>query len=121
MDVEIEDVVFFFSVICILALFLFINNILDYVLQSLIFLWIGLTILIVSHTYVYINKKRDIRIEKLRFLLSIVPIYIILIYLSRSEFLKLKVSKNENIILAVIVVLLLIISAIAENYEKKNN
>jgi len=119
MKVEIEDAIFFLSVICILILFLFINNILDYVLQSLLLLWIGLSILILTHTYIYIRKRRDLKIEKLRFIISIVPTYIILLYLSRSEILKLNVSKNENIILAVLIVLLLIISAIAENYVKR--
>ena len=119
MEVEIEDVVFFFSVIFILALFLFINNILDYVLQSLVLLWIGLSSLILSHTYIYIRKKRDLKIEKLRFLISIVPTYIILIYLSRSQFFELNVPKNENIVLVVLIVLLLILSAIAENYVKR--
>jgi len=119
MDIEVEDIVFLFSVLGLFALFLYVKSFLGYQVPGMAILWVGLTLLIISHTYVYIKKKRDMKIEKMRYIFSIVPMYLILIYLTYQEFSNYERSEFEKMLFFILILLILIVSGIAEFVLKK--
>lgn len=88
MDVQTEDMA---SVVVTLGLLLvwFITLVgFNHPLMSLLILWTGMIILSLVYVIVYRKKKRDMRIFKIRFLVSVIPIYSALafyVYLMLSE------------------------------------
>lgn len=75
MEIKKEDIL---SVIITLFLLLFwyLTLILfNYPLISILILWIGMIILSIIYLVVYRKKKRDMKVLKIRFLVSALPIY----------------------------------------------
>ena len=80
MDIQKEDIV---SVIITLSLLLtwYVTLIsFNYPLLSLSILWVGMIVLSIIYYIVYRKKKRDMRILKTRFFVSVVPIYSALVF-----------------------------------------
>ena len=80
MDIETED---FASVMLIfMSLALWFLTILKFnsPLLSIIILWIGMTLISVGYSIIYKRKNRNMRILKIRFLVSVVISYPFLIY-----------------------------------------
>jgi hypothetical protein len=119
MDIEIEDFVFLILIFGIFGLSLYTSSVLGSVIPSLIFLWISLSLLIITHTYIYIKKKRDMKIEKIRYLFSIFPMYLILIYLTNQELSGHIRSMYDNILIFGIVLVILILNGVFENFLKR--
>jgi len=90
MKISIEDtisgiVVLIFLVVWYLTLVCF-----DSPLMSLCFLWISMTLLSIVYVYIYKKRKRDLKVLRIRFFVTAIPLYPVLIY----YIYKLVVEKN---------------------------
>ena len=82
MDIQKEDIVAVIITLCLLLTWYVTLISLNYPLLSLSILWVGMIVLSIIYYIVYRKKKRDIRILKTRFFVSVVPIYsALLLYL----------------------------------------
>jgi hypothetical protein len=75
MDIASVIITLFLLVVWYLTLVLF-----SYPLMSISILWTGMIILSIIYSIVYHKKKRDMRILKMRFFVSAVPIYSALMF-----------------------------------------
>lgn len=80
MDIQKEDITSVIITLCLLLIWYLTLVILNYPLISVSILWIGMIILSIIYYIVYRKKKRDMRIFKIRFLVSAVPIYPALVF-----------------------------------------
>jgi hypothetical protein len=80
MDVQKEDMASVIITLCLLATWFITLLLYNHPLQSLLILWVGMILLSIIYTIVYWKKKRDMRIFKIRFLVSVVPIYSALLF-----------------------------------------
>jgi len=80
MKIQKEDIISVIVTIILLAVWFITLLIYNYPLISVLILWIGMIILSIVYFYIYKKKNRDMRIFKIRFLVSAVPIYPVLIY-----------------------------------------
>jgi len=74
-DIQKEDTVSVIITLCLLFLWYITLVLFNYPLISLLILWVGMIVLSILYYIVYRKKKRDMRIFKIRFLVSAVPIY----------------------------------------------
>jgi hypothetical protein len=75
MDIQKEDVASVVITLCLLFIWFVTLLLFSYPLISLLFLWVGMVVLSIIYYFIYTKKKRDMRIFKIRFLVSVVPIY----------------------------------------------
>jgi len=75
MDVQKEDMASVVITLCMLFIWFITLVLFNYPLLSLLFLWMGMIVLSLIYYLVYRKKKRDMRIFKIRFLVSVIPIY----------------------------------------------
>jgi hypothetical protein len=75
MDIQKEDIVSVLVTFCLLFTWYVTLVSFNYPLLSLLILWVGMVVLTIVYYIVYRNKKRDMRILKIRFFVSAVPIY----------------------------------------------
>lgn len=80
MKIEFKDIVFVTLILILLAFWFLTLFLFDSPLLSISLLWIGMILLSIVYYYVYKHKKRNMKILKIRFLVSAVPIYPILAY-----------------------------------------
>ncbi len=80
MDVQKEDTASVVITLCLLLTWFVTLVIFNYPLLSLLLLWTGMVVLSLVYYVVYRKKKRDIKIFKIRFLVSVVPIYSALLF-----------------------------------------
>jgi hypothetical protein len=80
MKIENEDIVFGTLALISIAIWFFSLIFFDYPLISIIFLWISMIIISVLYIIVYRRRKRNLKILRIRFLISGVPIYPAMIY-----------------------------------------
>ncbi len=80
MDVQKEDTISVVITLCLLLIWYLTLVLFNYPLASLLFLWVGMIVLSIVYYIVYRKKKRDMRIFKIRFFVSAVPIYSALIF-----------------------------------------
>lgn len=80
MDVQKEDMASVIITLCLLATWFITLLLYNHPLLSLLILWVGMILLSIIYTIVYWKKKRDMRIFKIRFLVSVVPIYSALLF-----------------------------------------
>jgi hypothetical protein len=80
MDVQKEDTASVVITLCLLLTWFVTLVIFNYPLLSLLLLWTGMVVLSLVYYVVYRKKKRDMRIFKIRFLVSVVPIYSALLF-----------------------------------------
>jgi hypothetical protein len=80
MDVQKEDMASVIITLCLLATWFITLRLYNHPLLSLLILWVGMILLSIIYTIVYWKKKRDRRIFKIRFLVSVVPIYSALLF-----------------------------------------
>ncbi len=74
------DVVSVIMTLLLLATWYVTLTLLDYPLLSIMMLWIGMIVLSILYSILYWKKKRDMKILKMRFLVSVVPIYSALVF-----------------------------------------
>ncbi len=79
MDIQKEDAASVIITLCLLFVWFITLLMFNYPLISLFLLWIGMIVLSIIYYFIYKKKKRDMRIFKIRFLVSVVPIYSALI------------------------------------------
>lgn len=75
MDVQTEDMVSVIITFCLLFLWFITLIVFNYPLVSLLILWVGMIVLSLVYYFIYRKKKRDMKIFKIRFLVSVIPIY----------------------------------------------
>jgi hypothetical protein len=75
MDIQKEDIVSVIATLCLLLLWYVTLFSFNYPLLSLLILWVGMIVLTIVYYIVYRKKKRDMKILKMRFFVSAVPIY----------------------------------------------
>jgi multisubunit Na+/H+ antiporter MnhB subunit len=80
MDVQKEDMASVIITLCLLATWYITLLLYNHPLLSLLILWVGMILLSIIYTIIYWKKKRDWRIFKIRFLVSVVPIYSTLLF-----------------------------------------
>ena len=80
MDIQKEDIISVIITLLLLAIWFFTFLMFNYPLISVSILWIGMILLTIVYTCIYKKNKRDMKILKIRYLVSAVPIYPVLIY-----------------------------------------
>jgi hypothetical protein len=80
MEIGKEDIVSVIVTLCLLFVWYFTLIKFDYPLLSVSILWVGMIVLSIIYYLVYRKKKRDMRIFKIRFFVSAVPIYPALLF-----------------------------------------
>ena len=80
MKIEIEDIIFGTLALISIAIWFFSLILFDFPLLSIIFLWVSMILISILYIYVYKQKKRDIKILRIRFYVSGIPIYPMMIY-----------------------------------------
>jgi hypothetical protein len=80
MEIVKEDIVSVIVTLCLLFVWYFTLIEFDYPLLSVSILWVGMIVLSIIYYLVYRKKKRDMRIFKIRFFISAVPIYPALVF-----------------------------------------
>jgi len=80
MKIETEDIVFGSLALISLAIWFFSLIFFNYPLISIIFLWSSMIIISVLYIVVYRRRKRNLKILRIRFLLSGIPLYPTMIY-----------------------------------------
>ena len=80
MKIEIEDIIFGTLALIFIAIWLFTLLLFDYPLLSIIFLWTSMILISLSYIYVYKKRKRNLKILRIRFVVSGLPIYPMMIY-----------------------------------------
>ncbi len=78
MDVQREDIVSVIITLILLVIWYLTLKLLNYPLVSISILWTGMIILSIVYFYIYKKRNRDMKIFKIRFLVSAIPIYPIL-------------------------------------------
>jgi len=120
MDIKIEDAVSVLITLLLLAVWYTTLIIFNYPLISVLILWIGMIILSIIYYYVYKKKKRDTKIFKIRFLVSAVPIYPVLIYYVYSLSVGEGLPKELKLLPFFVVFTMLILNAsVVYIYDKK--
>ncbi len=80
MDIQIEDKISVIVTLCLLFVWYLTLFLFNYPLGSLLILWVGMIILTILYFLVYRKKKRNMRVLKMRFFISAVPIYSALLF-----------------------------------------
>jgi signal transduction histidine kinase len=75
MDIQREDVISVLITLFLLAVWYVTLTMFDRPLLSVLILWAGMILLSLVYYVVYRKRQRDMRIFKIRFLVSAVPIY----------------------------------------------
>lgn len=80
MDVQKEDILSVLVTLSLLFIWYVTLVLFNRPLLSIALLWAGMTLLSVVYYVVYRKKKRDMKIFKMRFLVSVIPIYSALLF-----------------------------------------
>ncbi len=80
MNIQKEDIISVIATLLLLAIWFFTLIIFNYPLISISILWFGMILLSIIYFFIYKKNKRDMKILKIRFLFSAVPIYPVIIY-----------------------------------------
>lgn len=80
MDVEIEDYISIVITFCLLATWYLTLVFLNIPVLSITLLWSGMILLSIIYSFVYKRKKRNLKILRVRFFVSAIPIYPMLFY-----------------------------------------
>ncbi len=75
MEIEKEDVISVIITLCLLLVWYLTLILFNHPLISISILWVGMIVLSIVYYIVYKKKKRNMRILKIRFLVSALPIY----------------------------------------------
>ncbi len=119
MDIKIEDIVGSILLIIIFVLYIVFSVKYDSVVPGLAILWIGITLLLIGHSYLYKKKKRNMKLLKFRFSFLGIPSYIGIIFLSYQQIFDIDLSKNVNLLISVGTLLYLILIVIVELILKR--
>ena len=119
MDIEKEDIVFPFLALIVFVLFFAFLLKYDSTIPGLLFLWIGMTLLLIGYSYIYKRKNRDMKILKIRFLF-LIPVYPVGLYLFYLMSIGYDFSRSESLLISGSFLVWIILSAIVEYvYRRK--
>lgn len=122
MNIQKEDVISVIVTLLLLSVWFITLSIYNTLLISVLILWIGMIILSIVYFYIYKKKDRDMRIFKIRFLVSALPIYPVLIYYVYSISIGGGLPGELRLIpFFVIFVMLLLNACVVYYYDKKND
>jgi Zn-dependent protease with chaperone function len=80
MDVEIEDYISILITFCLLASWYLTLVFLKIPVVSITLLWSGMILLSIIYSIIYKRKKRNLKVLRVRFFVSAIPIYPMLFY-----------------------------------------
>ena len=80
MDIQKEDIISVIITLCLLLTWYVTLISFNYPLISISILWVGMIVLSIVYYIVYRKKKRDMKILKMRFFVSVLPIYSALVF-----------------------------------------
>jgi hypothetical protein len=80
MDIQKEDTASVIITLCLLLIWYVTLTLFNYPLISISILWAGMIVLSIVYYIVYRTKKRDMKIFKIRFFVSALPIYPTLVF-----------------------------------------
>ena len=80
MKIETDDIIFGVGALLLLAIWYLSLILFNSPLISIIFLWTAMIMLSISYIYVYKKRNRNMRVMRIRFFVSGIPIYPMLIY-----------------------------------------
>jgi hypothetical protein len=75
MDIKKEDTISVIITLCLLLVWYLTLTLFNYPLISISILWTGMIVLSIIYYLIYRMKKREMRVLKIRFLVSALPIY----------------------------------------------
>jgi multisubunit Na+/H+ antiporter MnhB subunit len=75
MDVQKEDTASVIITLCLLFVWYLTLVLFNHPLVSLAILWVGMIVLSLVYFFIYRKRKREMRIFKIRFFVSAIPIY----------------------------------------------
>jgi len=75
MEIEKEDIISVIITLCLLLVWYLTLILFNYPLVSISILWVGMIVLSIIYYIVYKKKKRNMKILKIRFFASALPIY----------------------------------------------
>ena len=112
MDIKKEDTLSVIITFCLLLTWYVTLISFNYPLFSILILWIGMIILTIIYCIIYYKKKRDMKILKMRFFVSIVPIYSALVFYIYMLIYGKKISDTLRLMPVGIIVMMLLLNAI---------
>ena len=80
MEIKKEDVISVIVTLCLLLVWYLTLVMFNYPLLSISILWVGMIILSIIYYLIYREKKRNMKILKIRFIVSALPIYPALVF-----------------------------------------
>jgi hypothetical protein len=80
MDIQTDDIISVLITLLLLAIWFLTLEIFNYPLISILILWMGMITLSVIYYFIYKKKKRDMKLFKIRFFVSAIPLYPVLAY-----------------------------------------
>lgn len=120
MDIHKDDIVAVITTVFLLLTWYLTLISFDYPLISISILWVGMIVLSIIYYIIYRKKKRNMRILKMRFFVSVVPIYSALVFyvyilLNRKE-----ISGGFRLLPIVIIITMLILNtSVVYYYTRK--
>jgi hypothetical protein len=122
MNIQKEDIISVIATLLLLGVWFITLSIYNTPLISVLILWVGMIILSIVYFYIYKKKNRDMRIFKIRFLVSALPIYPVLIYYVYSINIGDGLPGELRLIpLFVIFVMIILNASVVYYYDKKND
>jgi hypothetical protein len=80
MKIEKDDIIFGITILILLSIWYITLILFKYPLLSIIFLWTAMSVLSLLYIYVYRKRKRNKKIMRIRFFVTAIPLYPVLIY-----------------------------------------
>ena len=80
MDIQTDDIISVIITLILLTVWYLTLEIFNYPLISILILWMGMISLSIIYYFIYRRKKRDMKLFKIRFFVSAIPLYPVLAY-----------------------------------------
>ncbi len=127
MDVQIEDYISIVITFCLLATWYVTLVFLKIPVLSITLLWSGMILLSIIYSMIYKRKKRNLKILRVRFFVSAIPIYPMLFYYAYHIVLGLSYPQQLRFTPIIVIFLMLFLNAVivfyyrnTKNLKKKN-
>jgi len=121
MNIQKQDVISVIITLLLLAIWYGTLIMFNYPLISALILWIGMIVLSIIYYYFYKKAKRNTKVFKIRFIVSAIPIYPVLIYYIYSISIGEDLPKNLILIPFIVVFAMLILNALVVFYYNSKN
>lgn len=112
MKIEKDDIIFGISILILLLIWYITLILFKYPLLSIIFLWTAMSVLSLIYLYIYRKRKRNKKIMRIRFFVSAIPLYPVLIYYVYRLVIEKNLPKEQVYLPFFVVFSILILNAI---------